>query len=426
MDMESNSNISSGIRSLDALTDGFLIGDNVVWQVESGTSIDAFLYQFIKQSIADRQNIIYVCFNRSPLSILKKLGILMSGVPENLILLDCFTSGKGKDDRTFREFYDKNSSGSVIRMEKPGDIDSFINLLNSIEDQQPSGTRYIFDSLTGIQDLWGDEERTHKFFTYMCPRLYDLNTVAYWILEKDAHSQKFKANISHVTQVVLDLYKKKDQLYVKALKLEGRGNREAYKSHLYRVIDNDIEVIPVRKEVKLDIGTRLKEARGNLGISQKELADKVGVSPSFISQLESNQISPSLNSFMLICSALSINPADIWEKLMPKKQLWLKRREDVLSNVILKGNGLLCSSLFMEEGFLSEVCILEPGAALDLGNGGETEKQMVYLINGNVTVVVDETSEDIKEGDTLFLNRDQSSIWRNNGKERAQLLFVRV
>jgi hypothetical protein len=53
----------------------------------------------------------------------------------------------------------------------------------------------------------------------MCPRLFDLDSVAYWILEKDAHSQKFKANIRHITQVVLELYRRKDNLFLKALKL---------------------------------------------------------------------------------------------------------------------------------------------------------------------------------------------------------------
>jgi hypothetical protein len=62
-------------------------------------------------------------------------------------------------------------------------------------------------------DIWGDENLTHKFFTYSCPRLYDLQTVAYWILEKDAHTASFKANLRHITQVAIELDKSKAQFY---------------------------------------------------------------------------------------------------------------------------------------------------------------------------------------------------------------------
>ncbi len=143
-----------------------------------------------------------------------------------------------------------------------------------------------------MQDLWGDENRTYKFFTYICPRLYDLGTVAYWILEKDAHSQKFKANLGHITQVVLELYKRKDKFWIKALKIEGRPNREAFKPHSYEIGDKTISITSVRREPLFDIGTRIKESRIKAGMSQKELAGKVDLTPSFISQMESNQIAP--------------------------------------------------------------------------------------------------------------------------------------
>jgi len=73
-----------------------------------------------------------------------------------------------------------------------------------------------------MQDLWGDEVKTYKFFTYACPRLYDLNTVAYWILQNGAHSFNFKANLEHVTQVSIEVSHIGAQLFLRVTKAEGK------------------------------------------------------------------------------------------------------------------------------------------------------------------------------------------------------------
>jgi KaiC/GvpD/RAD55 family RecA-like ATPase len=178
--------ISSGIKGFDRLIDFFHIGDNVVWEVDSGTPYKIFLQNFIRQSFNDFQKIIYISFNRSPQSILKSVKNILN--PELFVLVDCFTSGKGKNDKTFARFYETPSGINIVKIDNPKSIEQFTQSLNGIEDNLPPGARYIFDSLTGMQDLWSDENSTYKFFTYMCPRLYDLDTVAYWILDKEAHT----------------------------------------------------------------------------------------------------------------------------------------------------------------------------------------------------------------------------------------------
>ena len=44
-----------------------------------------------------------------------------------------------------------------------------------------------------------------RFFTRHCPKLYELQAVAYWALEKEAHPSSFLANLTHITQVVIQL-----------------------------------------------------------------------------------------------------------------------------------------------------------------------------------------------------------------------------
>jgi transcriptional regulator with XRE-family HTH domain/KaiC/GvpD/RAD55 family RecA-like ATPase len=445
--------ILSGINDLDNLIESLYVGDNVVWEVEAGTSSEIFMLNFVRQSFSENQNVIYVSFNKSPHTILQQIyndssyetntshshskhnehnppsppftkGGKGGLLGENFILLDCFTSGKGKNDRTFVKFYENHADTDVIKVDNPGDIANFTTVLNSLEDNLPPGTRYVFDSLTGMQDLWGDENSTYKFFTYLCPRLYDLGTVAYWILEKEAHSQVFKANLRHITQVVLDLYKRKDKLYIKALKLEGRHSREAFKPHPYEIEGKGVSISLIRKGPSFNIGTKIKELRAKIGMSQKELADRVDLTPSFISQMENNQISPSLNSFIQICNALGVSVADIFEGKKSEDVQWLVKKEKIFLNPLLNENGLRSFSIVKNGNMSGTVIVLEPYTAIEKRFIPVEGKKLIYVLKGNISVVINNRGETLRSGDSIYLREEIPSLWKNEGGDEAELLLL--
>jgi transcriptional regulator with XRE-family HTH domain len=415
------SRISSGVSSLDALMEGFSIGDNVVWEVDAGASSNAFVRNFISQARRDEQKIIYVSFNRSPQTVLNDLSAIL--LSEYFTLIDCFTSGKGKNDNTFLKFYEKPGQG-VVRIENPRDISRFTETLNAIEDQLPPGARYIFDSLTGMQDLWGDESETHRFFTYMCPRLYDLGTVAYWIVEKEAHSPRFKANLRHITQVVFDLSKRKNGLYLKALKLEGREDREVFKPHQYEVRGDSITFTSPKKEPATDIGEKLKEVRLRIGMSQKELADKVGLTPSFMSQLESNQVSPSLSTFVQLCKALDINPGRFLQMGEEEPAPWIVRKDAVFSRQAEHEDQARVYTVAAGKKCSTHIVVLAPGAEMSRHFFPHKNEEFLFVLEGTLIVTVAGQRERIVQGDVLHLRDSFPSYWKNEGGDEAKLLSI--
>jgi len=413
--------IYSGINDLDNLIDSLYVGDNVVWEVEAGTAPEVFILNFIRQSFSENRDVIYVSFNKSPQTILQKIGDIPS--EGSFVLLDCFTSGKGKNDRAFTKFYENSVNPHVIRVDDPRNIDKFTSLLTSLEDKFQSGGRYIFDSLTGMQDLWGDENRTYKFFTYICPLLYDLGTVAYWILEKDAHSQKFKANLRHITQVVLELYKRKDKLWIKALKLDGRPNREAFKPHSYEVSAETIAITSVRKEPSLDIGNKIKDLRMKQGMSQKELAGKVGLTPSFVSQLESNQITPSLSSFLQICNALGVSLSDTLEE-KTEEAPWLIRKEKIFSHPSYKEAGMKSFHIVQNGNMSGTFMVIEPYAKVKGQVIPSEGKRFLYVLKGDISITINGKGETLRTGDSLYLNKEVTSLLKNEGGDNAEMLLI--
>jgi len=417
-----NNKISSGVAGLDTLIDGYSIGDNVVWEIEAGTAYSAFIRSFIARSFKDNQKVIYVNFNRSPQTVLNDFSGLLSA--EYFTLIDCFTSGKGKNDNTFLKFYEKPDPG-VVRIEDPRDIDRFTATLNAIEDKLPPGARYVFDSLTGMQDLWGDENDTHRFFTYMCPRLFDLGTVAYWILEKEAHSPRFKANLRHITQVVFDLSKRKNSLFLKALKLEGRQDREGFKSHQFDVRGDTVTISTLKKEPASDIGVKLKEERIRIGMSQKELADKVDLTPSFLSQLENGQTSPSLGTFLQLCRALRVNPGQFLESGgEPSATPWFLAKEMIFSRQPAREDHASVYEIVSDGRFSARFVVLPPGAAMNRHFFYHKDEELIIVMSGVLSVTINGRDARVGPGDVIRLREAFPTHWKNEGGDTAELLAL--
>ena len=66
------------------------------------------------------------------------------------------------------------------------------------------------------------------------------------------------------------------------------------------------------KNPKLILKNRIKEARQNIGISQGELAELVGVSRNTISSIETGQFSPTAKLALILCIALNKKFEDLF------------------------------------------------------------------------------------------------------------------
>jgi transcriptional regulator with XRE-family HTH domain/KaiC/GvpD/RAD55 family RecA-like ATPase len=425
------SNISSGINYLDHLLGFLKTGDNVIWEVEAGTYIEIFLQRFIEQTLKNGYPLIYVSFNASPATLTRRL-VHLSNL-EHLTILDCFTSGKGNNDPLFSQFYKKDIEGfrgNVIKVENPKDLSQFRVALDRIEIEKGEGVRYIFDSLTGMQDVWGDENLTYKFFTYSCPRLFDLQTVAYWVLEKEAHTAAFKANLRHITQVALELEKQNGEFFLKVIKLEGRFSRSAFLPKHYEVWEQEVIFPSIGGRRPNNLGHKIRTLRKRMEMTQKELAEQVGLTPSFISQLEKNLISPSLDSLLKLSDKLNTQPiyflTDGEETPLQKMLIKPNERQEIYPQQF-KGREvklqLLISDTFnrrMEPYLLT----IRERAVIDGHFYSHKGDEFAYVIKGELEVEIQNEKQLLREGDSLYLGSTFPSKWMNTGKGEAVLLWI--
>jgi transcriptional regulator with XRE-family HTH domain/KaiC/GvpD/RAD55 family RecA-like ATPase len=431
--MSERQRVASGVSRLDLLLDGLYIGDNVVWHDDAGSLAPVFCLNFLQASQVNNKPFIYVSFDRSPKNLLDKLGPLAEY--SNLIILDCFTGGKGANSDIFLKFYEEADSDwpcRIVKVDEPREPNRFMEMLYGLHATLEGDVRFVFESLTGMQDLWGSEERILTFYTHSCPRLYELNTIAYWILEKNAHSPRLRAQINQIAQVNIELTIKRGTTSLTVLKAENRSLDNMHKPFTYWTKDLTVIFEDERRATgRTDLGLRLKEFRTKRGLSQAELAKLVGVTASTISQVESNLIYPSLPALMKMAEVLSVDLTSFFQEqpdlrhriiFTPAEAVDVKLTGLPEGSVIAK----LLSPVDIDRKAEPYVIEVAPKKTLPAHFFFHKGEEVGYLLSGRLQVRVEKAVYSLRAGDVIYLTSEMPAQWRNPGPTVARILWIKV
>lgn len=424
--------VSSGIRGLNQLLNGLFIGDNVVWHDDAGSLASQFCLEFIKESQVQNKPIIYVTFDRSPKNLIEKLGPLAQN--QQLTILDCFTNGKGDKAHVFNKFYEKDGAQwpyQVIKVTQPERPQAVSDAIYGLHKTLSGDVRFVFESLTGMADLWEGEEHILKFYSHTCPQLYELDTIAYWVIEKAAHSNKIKAHINQIAQVAVDLSIDQGKTRITILKAENRSPKMLGKSSFYSFDGNEILVDDNFRETRLhDIGSAIKKYRKVQGMSQKELSHRVGVTPSNISQIESSQVFPSIPALHKIADQLSVDIASFFKESFPVEgTVFSASAGTIIQQTANRKNDIQITQLtpFDLEGHIDLFLItIFPGKKLSNHFFQYKGDESGYLISGALEMTCQDKNHSIQAGDCLYLKTASPSRWQNIGDENARLLWMKL
>lgn len=230
---------STGIPQFDEiLGKGLILGENVVWEYETGTFVNEFMHNFMRQGIEIENQVIYLDFIYPPQALLLFLEPLIRTLPkgweDHFLVLDCFSESGGRGELIFTDFYDKAPSW-IRRVPMSREVERFHHFFGRIEREFVSdGTRLVINSLTAMEILWG-QENARALFGHICPALYAYKTLAYWTINRHAHDKAFLAAIEHTTQVVVELNRDDNHRFLRVKKAGGRYNPNTYESYPYTV-----------------------------------------------------------------------------------------------------------------------------------------------------------------------------------------------
>ena len=171
----------------------------------------------------------------------------------------------------------------------------------------------------------------------------------------------------------------------------------------------------------MDIGNKIRELRTRKGLTLEELASRSELTKGFLSQLERDLPSPSIDSLRDILEALGTNLAEFFQ-------------EDKNDQFIF-----LADDFFVDEREDCTVYWIVPNTQknqmepilLELPEGGESftvaphdGEEFGYVVEGSVVLVCDGEEHPLRRGETFYLHGRSFHLLKNVRKTTARVLWV--
>lgn len=368
--------IPSGVHDLDEILGGLLAGDNVVWVCDD-PDLTAEVERSMLAARPAGQPAVYVSASASESEIKERFG-------DGLIAIDA-------------------GQGSLYA--EPVMLEQAI-----VTEAKAGANRIVIDGLEVFTKRWG-LEKAIAFFERVCPRLFDLGTIAYWRAPRAILGNAGIDEIRKVTQCVFELSDK--QLRV----IKAEGHSAIVQGRLFRVSRENgaIRLHAERAIGRLAQGLRTVRTERNL--TQADLARLAEVSPSALSQAEAGQRGLSLDTLLTLTSRLRIGLDELLDNA-PTQDYVLARRD--------RGIELGTSKFLLDDpsaGLRVYLVVLDPaehGAPPVAHKGAE----LVLVARGLVLVDLGSSSPAVRAGDAILAARVPVLSWRNLAPDASVLFWI--
>jgi len=174
---------------------------------------------------------------------------------------------------------------------------------------------------------------------------------------------------------------------------------------------------------ELALGERLRSARRARGMTLRALAERAGVTESFLSQVERDVSSPSIASLQRICRALGLSIAQLFDGT-PRGGRVVRRGER--RRVTYPGLGAVDEFLTSDVRGRLQVILstIEPGG----GTGAEpyaheSDEECVVVLEGTLDLWVGDERFVLREGDAITYPSRVPHRNTNRGDHPARVLF---
>lgn len=182
-----------------------------------------------------------------------------------------------------------------------------------------------------------------------------------------------------------------------------------------------------RHPAEARLGDVLKRLREQLGLSLRTLATKAGFSPSFISQLENGQVSPSIASLDRIASELGVTLAELFAVSQAPAAVVVRAKERPGFTSSWSRARIESLTPAGERRPIEAMAVtLAPRGASGKHPSTHSTDQFVYVLAGAITLFLGEDRLSLDMGDAVVIPRTRPHRWQNESSVPAQMLLVSV
>ncbi len=191
------SHFSTGITALDRVFRGLLPGDNLVWHIDDIADFAPLVPAYCRAARKEGRRLIYFRFADHP-------PLLQEG-----------------------------DAGEIRHLDVALGFERFITQVRAEIREAGRGAFFLFDCLSTLAEAWSSDRMLGNFFMLTCPYVFDLESLAYFPLQRNTHSVQATGPISHTTQILTEVYRRKGKVYIQPSKVEHRYSPTMYMLHVW-------------------------------------------------------------------------------------------------------------------------------------------------------------------------------------------------
>ncbi|MCX6640635.1 MAG: cupin domain-containing protein [bacterium] len=172
----------------------------------------------------------------------------------------------------------------------------------------------------------------------------------------------------------------------------------------------------------MNIGEKIHNLRSASELTQEELADRAGLTKGFISQIERDLTSISLDSLEQILTAMNISLSSFFSEPSGEKVIYPQESRRTIEKEGVQGFELLvpgATNRQMEPALL----ILAPGESTEESEPF-TGEEFGYILQGRVALKLGKQTFKAKKGDSFYFTADRQHWLQNVGSSDAVVLWV--
>jgi len=177
----------------------------------------------------------------------------------------------------------------------------------------------------------------------------------------------------------------------------------------------------------MDLGTVLRIRRKGKKLTLKAVAEKAGISEGFLSQIENNVNSPSVDTLMNICAAIGTDAGEVIRQAQKQERLSIIRKSD-LADVDVPHTGFATRRFFPPEtrrDIDSAVLVLEPGKSIPARKGVRNSQEVLCVLKGSLELTYEDQVVTLSQNDAAhFWTQSERQRITNNSKGQAVVLWV--
>jgi transcriptional regulator with XRE-family HTH domain len=176
---------------------------------------------------------------------------------------------------------------------------------------------------------------------------------------------------------------------------------------------------------RLTLGAKLRNLRRARNLTMKEVAALADLTESFISQVERDNVNPSVASLLRICGALGVHIADLFDA--PPRPSGRVVRATERSSLTYPGLGTTDALLSPNLNGKLEVVWAQSKPGESSGDQFYThpgDEECIVVIKGTLEIWVGEERHVLQAGDAITFESRTPHRWKNVGRGKMEAIWI--